>query len=168
MSLGQAVKRLLFGSQHEIAGTVYGTIVVMGALTAGSHDEPDPWRLATIAAATVLVLWVAHVYSHALAETINAGRRLDRAELGAVARRELPIVFAAVGPVFALALGALGVLRESTAVWLAFGIALATLVVEGFRYAGVEHYGRLATFVSVAVNLSLGLVIVALKVAVSH
>jgi hypothetical protein len=169
MRLGHAVKRLFFGgSQHGIAGTVYGTIVVMGALTAGSHDETDPWRLATIATATVLVLWVAHVYSHALAESIYAGRRLDRAELAIVARHELPIVLAAVGPVVALVLGALGVLRESTAVWLALGIGLATLLVEGVRYAGVEHFGRVATIVAVAVNLSLGLVIVGLKVAIAH
>jgi hypothetical protein len=160
------MRQFLFGSQRGIAGTVYGTIVVMGSLAAGSDAEP--WRLATIATSTVLVLWIAHVYSHALAETIAAGRRLDRLEVIDVMRRELPIPLAAVGPVSALVLGAAGVLRESTAIWLAFGIGLATLAAQGIRYAGVEGFTRTGTIVAVAVNLSLGLVIVGLEAALAH
>jgi hypothetical protein len=159
------LRRLLFGSHHGIAGTVYGTIVVMGTLAAGSHASPDAWRLAVAVGGTVLVLWTAHVYSHGLAEAINAGGRLTRAELADVARRELPIPLAAVAPVVALLLGATDVLRESTAIWLAFGIGLATLLVQGLRYAGVEHLSRSATLLAVIVNVSLGLVIVALEVA---
>lgn len=162
------IRKLLFGYQRGIAGTVYGTIVVMGVLAAGSQAETDPWRLAAAVAGTVLVLWIAHVYSHAMAETIVSGRRLDRAELADVARREFWIPLAAVGPVAALALGGVGVLRERTAVWLAFGIGLAALFVQGVRYAGVEHFGRLDTTIAVVVNVTLGLLIVALEVALTH
>ena len=162
------MKDFLFGSASGIAGTVYGTIVVMGALAAGSSAEPDSWRLATIAASTVLVLWIAHVYSHSLAETINAGRRLDRTEVIDVMRRELPIPLAAVGPVSALVLGAAGVLSDTTAIRVALGIGLATLAVQGLRYAGVEGFTRTGTILAVAVNFSLGLLIVALEVALAH
>lgn len=162
---GGRVRRFLFGSHHGIAGTVYGTIVVMGTLAAGSHANPDAWKLAVAVGGTVLVLWMAHVYSHGLGEAITAGSPLTRAELANVARRELPIPLAAIAPVAALLLGATGVLRESTAIWAAFGIGLATLFVQGLRYAGVEHFSRSATLVAVLVNVSLGLVIVALEVA---
>lgn len=162
------MRRLLVGSQHGIAGAVYGTIVVMAALAAGSQGDINPWRLATIVAGTVLVLWIAHVYSHALAETIGADRGLNRRELVDVARRELAIPLAAVGPLTALVLGALGVLRETTSVRIALGIGVATLALQGLRYASALHAGRVATIVSVAVNLSLGLVIVALEVALAH
>ncbi|MGH3084287.1 MAG: hypothetical protein ACRDNP_09565 [Gaiellaceae bacterium] len=162
------MRQLLFGSQQGIAGMVYGTIVVMGAIAAGSDAQAEPWQLATFAASTVLVLWLAHVYSHSLAETIDAGRRLDRTELIDVMRRELPIPLAAVVPVSALVLGAAGVLSETTAIRLALGIGLATLVLQGFRYAGVEGFSRAGTIVAIAVNLSLGLVIVALEAALAH
>jgi hypothetical protein len=162
------VRRLLFGSQHGIAGTVYGTIVVMGALAAGSKARSEPWTLATIAGSTVLILWIAHVYSHALEETVNEGRRLDRGELLDVMRRELSIPLAAVGPVSALLLGAVGVLHETTAIRLALGIGLATLAAQGFRYAGVEGFSRTGTVVAIAVNFSLGLVIVGLEAALAH
>lgn len=162
------MKRLLFGSPSGIAGSVYGTIVVLGVLAAGSHTEVDPWRLVSAVLGTVLILWVAHVYSHAMAETIVTGHRLDRAELMDVARRELWIPLAAVGPVAALALGGVGVLREGTAVGLAFGLGLANLFVQGLRYASVEHLGWLAKLVAVVVNVSFGLLIVALEVALTH
>ena len=162
------VSRIVFGSRETIAGTVYGTIVVMGAIAAGSQTNPYAGRLAVTVAATVLVLWIAHVYSHALAETSRLGRRLDTAEVVSVAGRELPIPLAAAAPVTALVLGALDVLRESTAVWLAMGFGLATLAVEGVRYAEVERLGGLPTAVTVAVNLALGLAIVGLKAALGH
>jgi hypothetical protein len=165
------IRLLLFGARETIAGTVYGTIVVMGALAAGaegSQGDIRPWELAAFVSVTVLVLWIAHVYSHALAETIRLDRRLDSAELASVARREFAMPLAAVLPVGALVLGALGVLRETTAVWLALGFGVATLVVDGFRYASADRLGRVGTAVTVSINLALGLSIVGLKALLGH
>ena len=169
MSRAEALTRLVFGSRRSIAGTVYGTIVVLAALSAGGKAfEHDLWHLAAIVVTTVLVLWIAHVYAHGLGESLQLGRRLDAAELGAVAGRELAIPLAAVAPTTILALGAVGLFRGSTAVWLADGICVATLAVQGLRYAALERLGRLGTLTSVALNLALGLTIVALKVVVAH
>lgn len=162
-------KHLLLGSAGRIAGTVYGTIISMATVAAGSSGEDtDTGRLAVIVGVTVLVLWVAHVYSHTLAESLERGRRLDRAELGDVARRELAIPAAAVVPIAALVLGALGVLAEQTAVRLALGIGAATLAVQGARYATAERLGWAATFGVIALNVLLGLAIVSLEVLLAH
>jgi hypothetical protein len=163
------VKRLVFGSGEAIAGTVYGTIVVMATVTAGSNGpHTDAWQLAAVVGVTVLVLWIAHMYSHALAKSVERRRRLDRAEFGALARRELAIPAAAVAPLAALVLAAAGVLGEQTAVWLALGVGVATLGVQGARYARVEQRGRTGTLVAIAFNLLLGLVIVGLKALLAH
>jgi hypothetical protein len=163
------VTRLVFGSAGGIAGTVYGTIIVMATVTAGSNGEQtDVLRLSVVVVVTVLVLWTAHVYAHALAESLELRRRLDRAELGSVAQRELAIPAAAVAPVAALVLAALGVLGEQTAVWLALGIGVTTLGVQGARYATVEQLDRTGTLVLIAINVVLGLVIVPLKALVAH
>jgi hypothetical protein len=163
------VRRLLFGSPGGIAGTIYGTIVVMATVTAGSHgEETDAWRLAVVVAVTVLVLWVAHLYSHAIGESVEHGRRLDPAELGAVARRELAIPLAAVAPVAALVLAALDVLSEQTAIWVGLGFGVATLAVQGARYATVERLGPSGTLVAIALNVFLGLVIVGLEASIAH
>ncbi len=168
MGHGRA-KRLVFGSAGGIAGTVYGTIVVMATVTAGAHGkQTDMARLAVVVGVTVLVFSAAHVYADTLAESLERGRRLDRAELGDVARRELSMPAAALAPVAALVLGALGILGAQTAVWLALGIGVATLGVQGARYAAIEQLDRTGTLAVIAINLFLGLVIVGLKALVAH
>jgi hypothetical protein len=162
------VTNLLFGTGGAIAGTVYGTIVVMATVTAAYSSEQDPWRLALIVWSTGLVFWIAHLYSHGLAESISRRQRLTGSELAQIARREVGILLAAALPSSALLLGALGVIREARAVWLALALGLVTLGAEGIRYARLETLNRSATLVIVAANLGLGLLVVALKVAVAH
>ncbi len=162
------VARVALGHGHEVAGVVYGTIVAMATITAAYTTVRDPWRVAVVVWTTLFVLWVAHIYSHGLGESIVRGHRLDRPELKSISRRELGILFAAVLPSAALVLGAVGVLRENTSVWLALGIGLGTLAVEGLRYARLEKLSGWGTLAVTAANLGLGMFVVLLKVAVSH
>ncbi len=165
----RTAKQVVFGISGGIAGTVYGTIVVMAVVAAGSRGaDTDPWRLAGFVAATVLVLWVAHVYAHALSDSVAEDRGIGWVELRRLARREAAMPLAAVAPIGALALGALEVIQEQSAIRLALAIGVATLAVQGVRYARVERLGRTETLVAVAVNLTLGLAIVALEVVLAH
>jgi hypothetical protein len=163
------LKSLILGTRQTIAGTVYGTIVVLSVITAGAKSfQHDPAGLAVIAAVTVVVFWISHVYSHGLGESLNAGRRLTAGELASIARRESSIVLAAVLPVATIVLGAAGVLEVRTALWIAVGLGVAALAVQGVRYARLERLSLGGTVATVAVNLGLGLVIVALKALVVH
>jgi hypothetical protein len=159
---------MFVGVGSGIAGTVYGTIVAMAILTAAYATVKHPWKLAVIVVDTSLVLWIAHVYAHSLAASLEERRRVNVGELHVIVRRELGILLAAVPPAAMLVLGALGVVRENTAVWLAFGIGLATLATQGFRFARFERFGRLGTLATIGVNLALGLLVVLLKVSVAH
>jgi hypothetical protein len=162
------VARVALGHGHEVAGIVYGTVVAMATLTAAYANVKDPWELAAIVWTTLFVLWIAHLYSHGLGESMARGRRLDGAELKSVARRELAILLAAAGPSVPLLLGAIGVLRLSTSVWLALGIGLGILGLEGLRYARLERLGVLGTLAVTGANLALGVFVVVLKIAVTH
>ena len=166
--LPQAIVQAVFGAGGGIASTVYGTVVVMATITAAYATEKEPWKLAALVSSTALVLWFAHLYAHGLSESIALSRRLARKELSAIARRELGILLAAAAPTAALVLGAAGVLAERTAVWLALGMGLVTLAVEGVRYARLERLGRVGTVAAVGMNLALGLLVVLLKVLVEH
>lgn len=163
------IHHALLGSARGIAGTVYGTIVAMSVIAAGSgrHDL-DMARLAVLVAATAVVFWVAHLYSHALDVSVRTQTRLTAQRLLEVARHEAAIPLAAVAPTLALVAGALGILRDSTAVWVALGFGIATLGAVGARYATIERLGRGQTLAAVALNLALGLAIVGLKAALSH
>ncbi len=162
------MKRVVAGSD-DIFGSVYGTIVVMAVIAAGSRgDSTDPWRLAMLAVGTILVLWVAHVYAHALAKSVAADKRLTWDEFRGLALREASIALAVVAPVGALVLGATDLMNEESSIRLALGIGVATLAAQGLRYARIERLGHTATAVAVAGNLVLGLVIVALEVGLAH
>jgi hypothetical protein len=161
--------RLVVGQGEAIAGTVYGTIIVLATITAGGAAfKDDLWRLCVIIVVSVLVVWIAHVYSHGLGQSLHMQRRLTWSELMAIARREYAIPLAAVLPLISLMLGAIGILAGSTAVWLALGIGVATLTLEGLSYARLERLNLTATIATVAVNLALGLTIVLLKALVAH
>lgn len=169
MHVTQWLRRYLVGDRDTVAGTVYGTIVVLSVLAAGAHAyEHHLWRLASIAGISALVLWIAHIYSHGLGESLAAGRRLTLGEIRSIAQREYSIVLSAVLPVAAVALGAAGVVHEPTAMRWAFGVGIITLTAQGVRYARLEDLGRTATIATVSLNLALGLAIIAVEAFVTH
>jgi hypothetical protein len=164
---GTRATALVFGVGTGIAGSVYGTITAMATIAAFGDDE-HPWKIAVAVAVTALVFWIAHIYAHGLSESISRRTPLRLRDLGPIAHRERGIVLAAVLPLAALLLGGAGILHEDTAIWLALGIGLLTLAVQGARYARLEAIGLLSTLLAIAANVGLGLVVVALKTAVAH
>jgi hypothetical protein len=163
------LRRLLHGHTETIAGTVYGTIVVLSMLTAGAASYGDDgWRLVAIVVSGTVVLWAAHVYSHGVGESVKARRRLAGHELMAIARSEGSILLAAILPVAAIALGAGGLLSERLALWLAVGLCVAALAVQAVRYARLERLSPFGTAMAITVNLGFGLVFVGLKAFVTH
>ena len=154
---------------ERLAGFTYGTIIVLSVLVAGSRAFPDDaGHIAALVAVTSVVFWLAHVYAHGLAHSVVHDEHLSLAELARIARREGSIVGAAVPPVAALLLGALGVVSTSTAAWIAFGLGLAVLAMQGLVFARVERLRWPAALVVVAANLGLGVALVGLKVFVAH
>jgi hypothetical protein len=165
----QQLKRLVLGEPGRVAGTVYGTIIVMSVLAAGAKAfEHRLWRLLVIAGVSVVVLWLAHVYAHGLEESLKIGRRVTMDELASIARREYSVVAAALLPLAAVALGATGVLQERTSVVLALWLGVVTLAAQGLRYAQLERLSRGATVLTVGLNLAIGLGLVALEAFVAH
>jgi hypothetical protein len=154
---------------ERLGGFIYGTIVVLSVLVAGSRAYPDDaGRIAVLVVVTSTVFWLAHVYAHGVADSIGREKHISLPDLRRMARREGAIVEATLPPVVALLLGAVGVLSTDAAVWLAFALGLAVLAIEGVVVARVERFGALGTMVMVAANLTLGLALVVLKLVVAH
>ena len=167
--LARWARHVVLGGAGRIGSMVYGTILVMAALTAGyAAERHDPGKLVELVVSAVLVFWCAYVYAQALSESIEERRRLDRGTLERIASRELGMILAAVVPVLALLLGVIGVVSESTSIWLAILLGLALLSVQGYRYARVARFGRLGTALILLANLALGASVVLLKVTLVH
>ncbi|MGE5273044.1 MAG: hypothetical protein ACM3QU_04625 [Verrucomicrobiota bacterium] len=154
---------------ERLGGYIYGEIVVLATIAAGAQAyKHGAGHIAVLVLATTAVFWLAHLYAHALADSIRRGEHLSWSELKEVAGRESSIIEAAVLPVLMLALGSIGIVSVHVAVWLAFLAGLIVLVTEGFAFARMERLGALATTGIVAANLVMGLLLVALKLGVSH
>ena len=154
---------------ERLGGFIYGTILVLAVVVAGARAYPHgAGHVAALVVVTSVVFWIAHVYAHLLAEGVAKDEHLSMLVLRQVAKRERGILEAAVPPVVALSLGAFGLYSARTAGWLALGLGLTVLVVQGFAFAHVERLGRVATLLVVAANLGLGLALVGLKLLVSH
>jgi hypothetical protein len=153
----------------RLGGFIYGTIVVLAVLTAGAKAHPDDaGTIAALVAVTSAVFWVAHVYAHGLAQSVAQDEHLSLAELGRLARHEASIVEAAVPSVAILLLAALGLVGTAAAIWAAFGACIAVLALEGLVFARIGRLGALGTVTVVGANIGLGVLLVALKLALAH
>ncbi|MER5352240.1 hypothetical protein ABT093_18170 [Kitasatospora sp. NPDC002551] len=150
----------------DYAGAVYGSMLAASVIAASSVDGPHPrFSLILLLVVTGLVFWAAHVYAHVAGQR-EAGRQVSRRQVVEVGRHEWPIVEAAALPALAVLVSPWLGTRENA--WLALGVAVAQQVgwaSLGARRAGAAPRQVLAEAV---VNLLLGLVIVAAKVAVGH
>jgi hypothetical protein len=159
----------VLGVDDRIASTVFGTITAMATITVYGRIFPnDPWKVEELVVSSAIVFWIAHLYTHALSESISEDRRLNGGRVWSLAVRELGILLAAIPPTLALTLGGLGVFDETASIWLALGLGLGILAVEGFRYARIEGLGSLGIFLAVAANLGIGVLVVLLKAEVLH
>lgn len=167
--MGEYVRPSRVAIGERLGGFIYGTIIVLAVVVAGSKAYPhEPGHIAVLALITAFVFWIAHVYANALGHSVAHDERISLGELKYIARREASMIEAALPPVGALLLAVLGVLSTRSAVWAALGLGLAVLAAQGIAFARLERLGWLGTVVVVTVNLILGLALIALKVFITH
>jgi hypothetical protein len=128
--------RLRDGRRAEVAaagiiaanprGAVYGTIVATAVIAAtAGHQTPELVLAATVA--TLLVFWLAHVYSDFLDHGVRQAG-FDLKVLPGIMARELSMLAAPALSILFLLLGALGLFDEELAVRLALWNGVAQLL----------------------------------------
>ena len=157
----------LFDQGDNLAGAVYGTILVMSVIAAADFRE-DLWTSLAIVLVTGAVFWLAHVYAQALALSLDEHRRISVTAVRSVARHEWPLLQAALPPSLVLLLGALGLFGTKTTYRLALGVGLAALVWWGIVVSRKERLSAYATVAVVLANAAFGVFLVALKELVAH
>ncbi|MEU6811125.1 hypothetical protein ABZ920_19480 [Streptomyces sp. NPDC046831] len=152
----------------DYTGGVYGSLlaasVVAGAGALGAFPRAE---LAVLVLLTGVVFWIAHVHAHLFGARM-AQLTLDRRVVLHVCRDEWPIVKAAVPPAVAVAVSPLLGLDLEGTVWLALAVAVAGQV--GWSAAAARRAGASWGLMAVAasVNLVIGLMIIVLKLALTH
>src|SRR6266516_501583 len=138
---------------------IYGTIVATALIAATSAHEDNPGRIGLTVLVTLLVFWLAHVYSAFLEHGLRQ-EQLAAAHLRATMAGEFAMVEAPGLSVAILFVGALSWVDDR----LAINVALANGIVQLFLWgaAVARRLGRAwpAALVAGLVNAGFGVVIV--------
>ncbi len=154
------------GPTRNLASAVYGSVLAASVIV-GSGDSHGGLQLAAILLVTGLVFWVAHVYAETVA-SVHGGWHLGSIAHGM--RHEWPLMVASILPAIAAAVtAAFDGLSPADGAWAALAVAIAEQQIWGLIAVRRAGLGGSMLARTVVLNLLIGLVMVALKLAVpSH
>jgi hypothetical protein len=112
----------------HFGAAVYGSFLVASVVGLAYESGQDARVMTTTALASALVFWLAHWWSDVIGEQISAGGELRHGAALVVARREWPLVEAAVVPTALLALAWAGVWSRETGGELALCAAILQII----------------------------------------
>jgi hypothetical protein len=153
---------------ERLSAASYGTVLVLASLALIDVNDVSSglgWELVTgVGVAT----WLAHLFAEVVGDHVRRGSALDRDELTRAVVDGFPILLAAVPPGVMLLLGRLDVLDDDVALWGSIAIALVQLAGVG-AIVGSTVTGRgKGTWSYAAATAAFGVVVVSLKLALTH
>lgn len=152
----------------NLAGSLYGLILVTSVLaTLEQNEEQVGWMIVALIVTTA-VFAVAHAWADALGAAGKARLPVDRHHLAHGIRHEWPIVQSALPASIVLALAASDVLTVGTALWIATGVNVGLLFVWGAGLRQIAGGTQRQVLLAGLASATLGLLLVLLKVIVSH
>ena len=150
----------------RFGAAVYGSFLVASVVGVAFDAGLDAAAMTTTAFGSAVVFWLAHWWSEVVGEQISMGEAFRHRDALVVARREWPLVEAAVVPTMLLALAWAGVWSRETGAALA--LAAAVLQIIGWALVAGRRAGwtwpRAGLFA--AVDGALGIVLLLLEKAV--
>lgn len=148
-------------AEFRLGAAVYGSFLVASVVGLAFEAGRDARAMTLTALASMFVFWLAHWWSEVLGARILAGRTFRARDAFVIARREWPLVEAAVLPALPLALSWAGAWSRETGAGLAMGAAVAQIVGWGYvagRRAGATSL-RAALFAAVEGVLGVALLL---------
>lgn len=151
----------------RLTNSIYGTVLAIALVAAYSAEEElDPLLIAAALLVTLGVFWLAHSQAELLAVRYAAGHALSRKELREHVAHGWPMVEAGFPLAGALLLGAIGLVSDDTSIDLALAAGVAELAAWGVAVGVREQLGAWRTIGVTAINVSLGLMVVVLKLVI--
>jgi hypothetical protein len=167
MSAARRWRPRVAGTTGSVTEAIYGLILATSVMAVSAeYASSNAGLVAVTVLVTGVVFWLAHVYARVLAGSITNHRAPNRSDVRNAVRHDWPLVEVTVPLVLILALGALGVLADRTAILAATLAVLAELAAAGAYSARASGAGLAGTVVSALIAVSLGGAVVLLKTVV--
>lgn len=148
------------------AAGIYGTIVASAVLAAGGHLSTV--QLAVAVLVTLLVYWAAEGYAEVLAEQAHAGHLPTPAQVRSLLATIWPMVSASYIPLLSLLVARLLGATTKTAATVALLVAIALLLVHGWVAGRTSQLRGLRLVAVTLVAGGFGVMMVLLKLVVTH
>jgi hypothetical protein len=151
---------------EQLAGGIYGTVVVAGLLAAtGPDDDPEVWPTALWVVVTVAVFWLAHSWARTMARRAT-GLADRRREMRESLARHWPLVQSAFPPIVVMLVARLLGASDETAILIAACSCIVLLAGWGVVVGRQEHESPRRVVGTAAGCALLGGLMVLLKVVI--
>jgi len=152
--------------ERNYAPAIYGSLLVTGIVAVQWKADASTDPIAATVVVSVVVFWLAHVWSEIVNRRVRGGIAIDEAreialdEASMLASLLLPAIVLGVGPRLGLSV--------DTAIEIALVVCISQLFLWGVVVGRAAHHGWVLPLVVAIVDSLLGIVLVALKVMVLH
>lgn len=153
-------------SGRNYTRAIYGSILVTSLVAVQWRGEPSPDGIGFTIVISLGVFWLAHVWAEVV--NLRVHNRFSGAEAGRIARDEAAMLSALVVPVAVLAVGPRLGFAINQVIGAALVVCIGQLFVWGLLVGRAAHRGWVLPLVVALIDSALGVLIVALKVAVLH
>jgi hypothetical protein len=124
----------------RFGAAVYGSFLVASVVGVAFEAGESARAMTASTFGSMVIFWLAHAWSEVVGERITAGNAFRSRQAHVIARREWPLVEAAVLPTFLLALAWIGVWSRETGAVLALAAAIVQItgwgIIAGRRSGG--------------------------------
>jgi hypothetical protein len=163
---GDATALPVVGPRPDYSEAIYGSLLATSLVAVQWRGTPSPDGIALSLVITIAVYWLAHVWAEVV--NLRVHNRFSGAAAWTMARFEASMLLAVILPALVLGLGPRLGMSIDTAVGIALVVCIAQLFVWGLVVGRAAHRGWLLPLAVAVVDSLLGVLIVALKVAVLH
>ena len=164
----EARRELPAARDVRYGAAVYGSFLVASVVGTSYEAGDDARTITATLFASMAVFWLAHAWSEAVGHNVADGRRFKPGRIRDIARREWPLVEAAVVPTLLLALAWAGLWSRQTGAMLALVAAVLQITGWGFLAGLRSGANLLRAGLLGAVQGMLGVVLLALEWLIHH
>ena len=150
----------------DYATAIYGSLLVTSLVAVQWRIEPSVEAIGLSLLFGVFVFWLAHAWSRIVNQRVRGP--ISRHHAIAIAKAETPLLVAAVPPTLVLGFGRVADIATDTIMVVSLVVCIGQLFVWGIVVGRAAHTSWALALRVAIVDSLLGVVIVALKVAVLH
>lgn len=148
--------------------SVYGTLLVSGMIVASGTYGASSWATFVSVLGTVIVFWIAHVYAGTVAghSLVEGEETTLRTAFRRSLRRSVGFLTSALIPSSLLLIGALRVIPDVLAIWLALWVGVVLLGALGYRAFALRGSDWTVRILGALGTAALGIAMILLKALV--